>query len=59
MSDDKSKRGPADRIRINVHEKWEIDYWTKAFNCSEEQLKNAVKEVGVMVEDVREYLSSK
>ena len=56
MSDDKSKRGEADRSRINVDETYEVEYWSKKFGCSAEQLKNAVKKVGVMAKDVEAEL---
>jgi hypothetical protein len=56
MSDDKSKKGPADRDRINVHEDYEVEYWTKKFGCTAEQLKAAVKKVGVMAKDVETEL---
>jgi len=26
MADDTKNRGPADRARVNVHEKWELTY---------------------------------
>jgi hypothetical protein len=56
MSDDKSKTGGPDRTRINVHEKYEVDYWTKKWNVTEEQLRAAIKKVGVMVADVEREL---
>ncbi len=56
MSDDLSQRGPQDRARVNTSEKWELDYWTKEFGVTEEQLKAAVKAVGPMVVDVRKKL---
>lgn len=56
MPDDKTKRGPADRNRVNVHEKYEVDHWCGQFGCTEAQLKAAVKAVGPMVVDVRRYL---
>ena len=56
MADNLHDRGPADRDRINVHEAWEVDYWCKKFGVTEQQLKAAVKAVGVMVVDVRRYL---
>ena len=56
MADDPSKRGEADRIRVNVHEAHEMEYWTKKFGCSADQLIAAVKDVGVMVKDVEAYL---
>jgi hypothetical protein len=56
MPDDPKKRGPQDRTRINVQEKWELDYWSKHFAITPEQLKRAVATVGVMVADVKKYL---
>ncbi len=56
MSDDKTKRGPADAARVNVHESWEVEYWTKKFGCTKSQLEAAVKKVGPMVKDVEKYL---
>ena len=56
MSDDLSKRGAADRSRVNVNEAHEVAYWTKTFGVSEEQLRAAVKAAGPMVEDVRKQL---
>jgi len=56
MADDTNKRGPADRIRINVHEDWEVDYWRKELGVTPEQLRDAVKQVGVMAADVRKHL---
>jgi hypothetical protein len=52
MSDDLKNRGPADRNRVNVHEKWEVEYWTKALGCTEAELRDCAKN-SVMVEDVR------
>lgn len=57
MADDPSKRGPADRQRINVHEAHELRYWTKELGCTPEQLRAAVKAAGVMVSDVRSHLT--
>jgi hypothetical protein len=56
MSDNKSKRGPADRTRINVHESYEVEYWTKELGCTKQQAIDCVKNVGVMVSDVRRCL---
>lgn len=53
MSDDKSKRGPADAQRINVNEDYEVQYWTRTLDVSEEELRETVKNVGVMAADVR------
>jgi len=56
MSDDLTNRGPQDRARINVNEDHELRYWTKELGVSEQQLKEAVKAVGVSVEAVKEHL---
>jgi hypothetical protein len=58
MSDDKSNRGPADRSRINVHEDYEVRYWTKKFNCTADQLRAAVAAVGVSAEKVQAWLAA-
>lgn len=59
MADDPSKRGPADRSRINVHESHEVQYWTKELGVTEQQLKVAVAKVGVMATNVRRELGKK
>jgi len=56
MSDDLKNRGAQDRSRVNVNEAHEVQYWTGALNVSEEQLRQAVKAVGVSADAVREYL---
>jgi hypothetical protein len=53
MSDDLKKRGPADRSRVNVNEKWEVEWWCNEFRCTEAELRAAVKAVGVMADKVR------
>jgi hypothetical protein len=53
MADNKSNRGPADRARINVHEKYELEYWTKALGVSADRLRELVKKHGVMAADIR------
>jgi hypothetical protein len=56
MADDLSNRGPQDRARININETHELDYWSEALGCTEQQLRDAVAAVGVSSESVREYL---
>ena len=53
MSDDKNKRGPADRNRISLHEDYE------AFGVTKEQLSAAVKTVGNSADKVREHLKKR
>jgi uncharacterized protein DUF3606 len=56
MSDDTSKRGPADRQRVNVDEDYEVRYWTEKWSVSEERLRQAVAAAGVMADDVEAWL---
>lgn len=59
MTDDKSKKGRQDRSRIDVHERYELDYWSDKFGVSKEELKDAVARVGVMAKDVEKDLKSR
>jgi phenylalanine-4-hydroxylase len=54
MSDNLHNRGPQDRSRINVHEEWEVAYWTKELGLSKEELE--AKAAGPSVSAVREHL---
>ena len=56
MADDTTKRDYRDRDRINVHEEYELGYWTEELGVSPEKLKQTVEKVGVMVSDVRKAL---
>jgi Protein of unknown function (DUF3606) len=56
MTDDRTKRGPADAARININEEHELRYWTKTLNVPEAELRDAVAAVGVMTKDVRSHL---
>lgn len=58
MSDDLNNRGQQDRIRINVNEEHEVRYWTEELGVTREELEQAVKTVGVMVEDMRKPLET-
>jgi hypothetical protein len=57
--DNKQLRQPQDSARINLNEDYEVQYWTDKFNCTREQLKNAVNAVGVMADKVEMYLREK
>lgn len=57
MSDDLSKRGPQDASKVNVHESWEREYWSKKFGVTAEQLEAAVKAVGTSAKKVEEHLA--
>jgi Protein of unknown function (DUF3606) len=56
MSDDKSKRGKADRARIDVREDYQCRYWSEKFGVSADELKIAVQKVGPKVEGVARAL---
>ena len=58
MSDNLQNRGSQDRSRINVHEKWEVDYWTKELGVTKEQLEQAVKTAGTQADAVRKHLTA-
>lgn len=59
MADDKKNTGGQDRLRINVNEDYELRDWSKKFGVTAEQLKAAVKKVGVMAADVEKELKKK
>jgi len=56
MSDNQSIRGPADAKRINLNEDYEVLYWTTELEVTEDRLRETVKKVGVMADDVRKAL---
>lgn len=57
MSDDLHNRGPQDRSRISLSEKWEVQYWTRELGVSKEELERAVKTAGNSVNAVRQHLT--
>jgi hypothetical protein len=56
MPDDPTKAGGQDRERINVHEAYELNAWSKKFGVSVEQVKAAVGKVGDRAADVEAEL---
>lgn len=56
MADDKTKRGPADAAKINLHEDYEVDYWTHKFGVTKAELEAAVHAVGTGARKVQEHL---
>jgi len=56
MSDDKRLKAPQDAARVNVHERYEVDYWTRKWGVSEAQLRAAVARAGVGVEAIAREL---
>lgn len=54
--DDLTKLRPQDSSKVNVHEDWELRYWTKTLGVSADQLRAAVRAVGVSAAAVRRHL---
>jgi hypothetical protein len=56
--DNPTIKGPQDRSRINIHEDYELRYWTETLGVSKERLIALVKRVGVSAEAVRKELAA-
>jgi Protein of unknown function (DUF3606) len=56
MADDLKNRCAQDRSRVNIHEDYEVQYWTKKWGVSKEQLAAAVQKAGVSAEAVARQL---
>jgi len=50
---------PADRGLIDLNNPREVSWWRKRFDCSEEQLRRAVAEVGNSAAKVEQLLDGK
>ena len=59
MPDNTQNAGPADAMRINIHQDHELYYWTNKWKVSADDVREAVEKVGVMVKDVEDYLRKK
>ncbi|WP_138475400.1 DUF3606 domain-containing protein [Dyadobacter bucti] len=57
MADNSIETGSADGSKINLNEEYDIDFWTHALEITEAELRQAVKEVGVSADDVRDYFT--
>lgn len=49
--------GVFDCDRINIHEYYEVEYWSKVIGVSVEQLKTAVSYAGASAAAVRKFLN--
>ena len=56
MSDDLKKRRPLDSSRINIHEDYELNWWSDHLGVSKQTIINAVKAVGTSAAAVKKYL---
>jgi hypothetical protein len=41
-------------LKINLDNDSEVEFWTKKFNCTEEQLRKAVDNVGLFLSEIGE-----
>jgi uncharacterized protein DUF3606 len=55
MTDDKTKKA-ADGRRINLHQAYELGYWSRKFGVSEQEVAEAVQKAGPMASDVEQEL---
>ena len=56
MPDNLKKRHPQDGDRIHVTQEWELDYWSKEFGITPEELIAAVSAVGDSADAVKKYI---
>ncbi len=56
MPDNKKITHPLDAKRIDINDPNEIRNWGKSLDCTEQQLKTAVKAVGTSGSSVRKHL---
>ena len=56
--DDLKNKGPQDRSKINMHEDYEVKYWTKELGVDKEQLQKLVDKVGNSAAAVRKELAA-
>ena len=58
MSDSLTKRDQRDRSKINMHEDFEVKYWTEELGVSRDELQKAVDKVGNSAAAVRKELAA-
>ncbi len=58
MADDLGKASGQDRLRINLHQSYEVRDWSHKFGVTPEELEKAVRAVGNEATKVGEYLKS-
>ena len=56
--DSTSRKGVADRSKINMHQPHEVKYWVKELGVSVDELQQAVDKVGNSAAAVRKQLGS-
>lgn len=58
VMDNLTKKDQRDRSKINMHEDFEVKYWTKELGVSKEELQKTVNKVGNSASAVRKELSA-
>ena len=56
VMDNLTRKDQRDRSKINMHEDFEVKYWTKELGVSKEQLQRAAEKVGNSAAAVRKEL---
>lgn len=56
MADNPKNRGPQERAKVNMDQDHEVEYWTKKWGVSENQLRAVVKATGPSTDAVAKYL---
>lgn len=55
--DNKTQKDVRDRTRVNINEQYEVEYWSKKFNVTPQELRDAVRETGSeSVKEIEEFL---
>ncbi len=56
MADNLDRKNPQDSSRINIHEPYELKWWSEELKISKEELIAVVERVGTSAESVKEEL---
>lgn len=56
MSEQANPQPTPDASKINLHEDWEVQTWSRLLDTTEDDLRAAIKVVGPTVSAVRKYL---
>jgi predicted RNA-binding protein YlqC (UPF0109 family) len=57
--DNLTKRDRPDRSKINMHESWEVKYWTRELGVSQAELQKIIDKVGNSAATVRKELANR
>ena len=52
-----TRRDTPDRSKINMHQRWEVKYWTRELGVSNAELQKAIDKVGNSAAAVRKELA--